>query len=588
MAEQFEVIISADSKQLTSELQKAQNTLRQFEAALKKSTNIGEIEYLSRNISLLKTKIDSLNVSQGKLSVGSNKAAYALNDLSRIAQDAPYGFIGISNNINPLLESFQRLQAESKATGNSIGTLLVGALKGPAGLGLAIGVVSAAVTFMTTGLSRWGASAEKTKEKIDELKKSQDALVSSLSKEYNEVSILVEFLKKENLTREEKAGAIKKLQQLAPEYFSQLDKEKSSIENITAAYKLYNAEVLKKVEQQAIEATLLEVTKKIIELRIKGQNLTNQQLQENGKILKTQQGIYQQTDQELSVREQIKRLYEGTIGLGFEELKLLSELEKTRENLVKQASKYVKITGDLDGIKKIKKETEKFEKIKLKPLELKPIVISDKKIQAKIREDLANKIIPPKGIPIPITFLPEKTGLIDIADQINNFLANAANTIGTTFADILSQAITKGISFGDAFKEVFGALGGVIAALGQELIKVGTLAIAAKIALNSVLANPLAVIAVGIALAALGQAIQATTNKQRFAVGTRYAPGGMALVGERGPELVNLPRGSQVIPAAQTSNMMGAMNQVEVFGVLRGQDIYFSNKKYGQTYGRTT
>ena len=33
-----------------------------------------------------------------------------------------------------------------------------------------------------------------------------------------------------------------------------------------------------------------------------------------------------------------------------------------------------------------------------------------------------------------------------------------------------------------------------------------------------------------------------------FATGTNYAPGGLAMVGERGPELVNLPRGSQVIP----------------------------------------
>lgn len=33
-----------------------------------------------------------------------------------------------------------------------------------------------------------------------------------------------------------------------------------------------------------------------------------------------------------------------------------------------------------------------------------------------------------------------------------------------------------------------------------------------------------------------------------FANGTNSAPGGMALVGERGPELVNLPRGAQVIP----------------------------------------
>jgi hypothetical protein len=36
-----------------------------------------------------------------------------------------------------------------------------------------------------------------------------------------------------------------------------------------------------------------------------------------------------------------------------------------------------------------------------------------------------------------------------------------------------------------------------------------------------------------------------------FANGTNFAPGGLALVGERGPELVNLPRGSQVIPNSQ-------------------------------------
>jgi phage-related tail protein len=42
-----------------------------------------------------------------------------------------------------------------------------------------------------------------------------------------------------------------------------------------------------------------------------------------------------------------------------------------------------------------------------------------------------------------------------------------------------------------------------------------------------------------------------------FANGTRYAPGGLAMVGERGRELVNLPRGSQVIPNRDLSGMMG-------------------------------
>lgn len=42
-----------------------------------------------------------------------------------------------------------------------------------------------------------------------------------------------------------------------------------------------------------------------------------------------------------------------------------------------------------------------------------------------------------------------------------------------------------------------------------------------------------------------------------FANGTNNAPGGLAVVGERGPEIVNLPRGSQVIPNAKARNMGG-------------------------------
>ncbi|TDP90521.1 phage tail tape measure protein [Labedaea rhizosphaerae] len=41
-----------------------------------------------------------------------------------------------------------------------------------------------------------------------------------------------------------------------------------------------------------------------------------------------------------------------------------------------------------------------------------------------------------------------------------------------------------------------------------------------------------------------------------YAKGTDYHPGGLAVVGEHGPELLNLPKGSQVIPAAPTRDLM--------------------------------
>lgn len=45
------------------------------------------------------------------------------------------------------------------------------------------------------------------------------------------------------------------------------------------------------------------------------------------------------------------------------------------------------------------------------------------------------------------------------------------------------------------------------------------------------------------------------TPVPKFAAGTSFAPGGAAIVGERGPELVNLPRGAQVFNAARTQMM---------------------------------
>jgi hypothetical protein len=85
---------------------------------------------------------NQLSTNLGKLPSASNQANQALLNSGRVLQDLNYGFMGVANNLNPLLESFQRLGERSKEAGSSIGKELVSALTGPAGLGVA---VSAAV-----------------------------------------------------------------------------------------------------------------------------------------------------------------------------------------------------------------------------------------------------------------------------------------------------------------------------------------------------------------------------------------------------------------------------------------------------------
>jgi hypothetical protein len=102
-------------------------------------------------------------------------ATNALSNLSRVAQDAPYGFLGIANNLNPLLESFQRLQKESGSSSKALQSMVAG-LTGPAGIGLALGVVSSlAVTFGKDIAAFFKGPTEKLKEFRAELAKiSQD------------------------------------------------------------------------------------------------------------------------------------------------------------------------------------------------------------------------------------------------------------------------------------------------------------------------------------------------------------------------------------------------------------------------------
>lgn len=145
--DKFSIGIDADVSALQSSVKAAQNTLSQFEGALKKATNIGEINYLNKNIDNLKTKITQLNQQAGNLGKPMGDASQSLINFSRIAQDAPYGILGIANNLNPMVESFQRLAKTEGGTKKALQAMAAG-LIGPAGIGVAIGVVSSlAVTF---------------------------------------------------------------------------------------------------------------------------------------------------------------------------------------------------------------------------------------------------------------------------------------------------------------------------------------------------------------------------------------------------------------------------------------------------------
>lgn len=96
-------------------------------------------------------------VDMGKFGAASGQTGFAILNMNRIISDAPFGMIAISNNIEPMVQSFISLRnttGGAKAAILSLGKSLIG----PLGLMTAVSLVTAAVT--TYALNNRGA--EKT------------------------------------------------------------------------------------------------------------------------------------------------------------------------------------------------------------------------------------------------------------------------------------------------------------------------------------------------------------------------------------------------------------------------------------------
>ena len=176
--------------------------------------------------------------SMGEVGKSSDMAGNALMNLGRIAQDAPFGFIGITNNINPMLESFQRLKAETGSTGSAL-KALAGGLMGGAGLGLAVSVVTGLLTVLAqNGFFRTKKAADEAAESAKKYKDTVNGIFSETGKEAASVVSLIAVLKSETETRGRKLAVLEQLKKINPEIFNGLKLEHGAVSGLDEAYKM--------------------------------------------------------------------------------------------------------------------------------------------------------------------------------------------------------------------------------------------------------------------------------------------------------------------------------------------------------------
>ncbi|MFO0089841.1 MAG: hypothetical protein ACK518_03480, partial [bacterium] len=130
--------------------------------------------------------------SQGlpQVAKGANQANTALVNLGRVVQDAPFGIIGIANNIDPLISSFQNLKRETGSTGTALKSLVAG-LAGPAGIAIAVSAVTSALIAFGPKIGQFLSGISDFQKGLDTVTKDSLESFKKAEIQFNKLSTVI-------------------------------------------------------------------------------------------------------------------------------------------------------------------------------------------------------------------------------------------------------------------------------------------------------------------------------------------------------------------------------------------------------------
>ncbi len=163
-----------------------------------------------------------------------------------------------------------------KAFGGSVDTTSV-AFKG-----LRAAIIATGIGALVVGVGLLIENFDKLSEMLSSTTKSQKAYndaakqaIDNIGEELSASNKLQKTLKDESITREDKVKAVKQLQDEYPNLLSNIDAEKTSIEDINKALKLNTQLVRLKAQQDAIQSLRAEEYKEILKAQVDAQTGAN-------------------------------------------------------------------------------------------------------------------------------------------------------------------------------------------------------------------------------------------------------------------------------------------------------------------------
>ena len=553
----LEIQIGADKTDFNKKVKEVEFDIKELSKLKLERIKLGlDTKELDKNIidakkslSSLKTSLKDTGTSIGKdfapkVANGGN----ALLQFSRIAQDAPFGIMGIGNNITATAESFGHLVKETGSAG--------GALKSVASSMLGTGGILLAVSLVTSGLTYMSQNGITVKDVFDKLSGTFDEFGKSIktanaeaaksaSGQISSFKAYADAAQDSNLPLEHRLIAVKKLRDIAPYYLKDLTDEKILYGDLSGVIENVTASLLAQARAKAYSSLLDETTLKQVKLFTEVQDDLNKAVQDfkipGSQILEFQKAIKSGTGALMRYLTSVKKApITPSDFIDFSGLENLSEKYKDLGKLNAEAYRL--------GLK-VNSETKKqlpldyTDPPKGAKTYSTPQVIGVKSEldsaglaeTAGIIMQIAKNVQGAEGM-ISTSMgninAAVDTNLIDLLEKmykfneqlssiITNGTVNALSGIGEAIGDAL---VNGGNIIDSVGKTILGSMGSMLKDLGKATIAYGVGLIAVKAAIK----NPYLAVAAGVAMVALGSAMSSAVSKSSSSALGGSSSGGMS------------------------------------------------------------
>ena len=215
----------------------------------------------------------------------STRARTALTSLSLVAQDAPFGFIALQNNLPAVIQQFGLLRAEAGSNGAAF-KQLAASLVGPAGAFLAFSIGTAIVTKLVKDYGSLTAALKSFVNGNSLAVKSQNDFnkafiegAKSIGGEEAQIKILTKTLTSETATQKERIAAYRLAIKESPNLVAGINEQNLATEKSINLIKAASSVQLEYLKLRAQEGGILKVL----------DGLKEQEFQANGKYIKERQ-----------------------------------------------------------------------------------------------------------------------------------------------------------------------------------------------------------------------------------------------------------------------------------------------------------